>query len=344
MRICQYDEHVHGDTNHSPSRHFSFKKRSEFKENCLHKSPQDAYFTLVNKGVGNLLNTWDASEVKSLPIIQKMKSEKKAEARLDPNIIKDIILRINIAKEEDITSSKCKGIIPFFCVEPMVMGIFTEEMLLATPCNGIFQFDATGGVVQKITPDRPEIFYYSLVMPNPKKGQSIINLGDWLSESKSEETIQMFLGNYKSNYSKCRKMELQPLRVSVDYSWAMLYATIHTFNPDSRTLQLYLERCYRIVTKQERNADYNRFCQVYMCYAHISKNICNKLTKLATPKVKQFYKQAFHLLHNATNLQSFSKIFENLCYVALSKTKNSKVDAAVAFLSSDNNYSEEYFF
>lgn len=124
----------------------------------------------------------------------------------------------------------------------------------------------------------------------------------------------------RSEYERCFNKKLTYRTITSDYSWAKIHAIIEGLN--CQTVDDYINRIYYMLTL---GADFHTTERTWYisCAAHTMNRFSTKIKKMVkNEKVRQFINFSFSLMLNALTLDQISNVFENLCVVLLSKTKN----------------------
>ena len=67
-------------------------------------------------------------------------------------------------------------------------------------------------------------------------------------------------------------------KVTVDFSWAFLHASVEAFNKTD--LKTYLQRSFEVATKSKLMSDFSFFTVVHICAAHLIKSVSKNLGKI----------------------------------------------------------------
>ena len=280
--------------------------------------------------------TYDLTHHPDLSILHKIRHEMRRDKLFHANYKVDLERRMQYYKEEYRKENPPKHIQGAIqnIEYPLRVQIFSENMLSALPKNKdvVLYFDSTGGCTSVFYDQSQGVYLYAIVMANPKGGVPI-PLAYMVSELHGTVKIKPFLENFRDGCSKVLNKKFRPLRIVIDYSWALMYSTIEAFN--YLDFPMYMEKCRKIIDKKAGPYDLESFTHIYFCNAHIMKALCNHLKKYK-PAVKNFAKSAMQNMIEESDFQRLNLIFYNFCVICLSPYRNSHVDKAVGYFEKIN--------
>ena len=329
--------HDHSKQTYAPSRHLAGKTREEAGEEMLKFPTCGAYAEhLADKYFLFKEHTGNATFCKNRQIFKKISMEQRKLEKYDSDPVHGV-LKLQAEEESlDKFSSVLKGWVRQFKSLPHILvGIYSELQLRSIPQNPIFQLDCTGGVCTKIAGHDKEPFYYAVTGSPSTKNDPIPVYGNFISTANDAKAICGFLKDWMGDFAVVTGQNLWPSCATCDYSWAFIHGIINAFN--DMKLGEYLGFCYdlaigspSVLVPQLQEFLKKRFCNVHLCYSHIKKSVSDKIASYGLIKpASLFYKSAFYLMQNSTDIKDFDNIFTKMVYIALSKKFTEKVKIEV---------------
>lgn len=200
-------------------------------------------------------------------------------------------------------------------------------------------FDATGSVMTSV-PNQKNSLFYSMVCHDKTK-KVISPIFSFVTTSHTQPSISSYLFLAESillNHITIKsKMVIAPIIV-VDFSWALINSVLKVFN--GLRVSEYLEVCYNIIFCQENENDklYEKSLRtrVYLCAAHMIKNIVKKTKTLTNNKeVRRAFTYSFSLLQNSQTINEFLHYYEKINFMFRLKYESDKFNIAVEYLRNE---------
>ena len=183
------------------------------------------------------------NDVKSVPVLQKISSEKNLDNRLDSDAFMECF-KIQQKQDVDKPSSQLKhSVIQYVAMSPFVVHSYSESQLhilheQQRKNDCLLYMDATGSVVAKPHPCSKSVLYYALCTPCQSSTHTVVPVVEMLTSDQTTATILHWWTCLRRDYYKLFLKDLRPQKVETDFSWAMIHAVVQAFNNVS--IQQYL--------------------------------------------------------------------------------------------------------
>ncbi len=228
--------------------------------------------------------------------------------------------------------------------------------------NLIWNFDATGSVINDIKGQKIPLFYSIVVHDNILK--NIIPIGSFLTTEHSTDSICLNLTIIKNILIEnigIKEYQISPIIV-VDHSWALISGVLKSFNHIS-TLQ-YLNWFFDLIVKKDKEKKFALITTVYICCTHMMKIIIQdtkKIEKKNPTKIKETLEMGkisernrnaliycFTLLQNSSSIEEFDMILENVYNIFNRKIKSSLVKQSIEIIKNmlilrTDNFKFDYY-
>ena len=156
----------------------------------------------------------------------------------------------------------------------------------------ILYFDATGSLTLPVKGFK-RILLYSFCIRHPYGLTPALPVAQYLTRSHNVTSIRQFIIPVQKKDKECfNGIAENPRLVMMDYSFALILATIREFYHESLTQ--YLNRTYEIVSGKASFEDSKRKL-IHICFSDIMKRNKTVLSRLEIEKssIKEFYMQWF---------------------------------------------------
>ena len=206
--------------------------------------------------------------------------------------------------------------------------------------NPVWNFDATGTVIQNIKKQKKPLLYSLVVHDNLQK--QIIPVAEFITTSHSINSIVSYLIMIKNileqNISLKTSYVVAPIIV-VDHSWALIGAVLRAFNNTSVLMYLFI--VFDIIVKKENKEVGMVLTKIYICSTHMLKIIITKTKNVSgSKKAKNALIFSFTLLQNSTTLESFDLILENIYNIFNRKFISSITIESIKFIKNEMSQRE----
>lgn len=308
------------------------KRRRKMKKSVVKDGVSNTYYrNVANLSKGEVL-AGNFSNAPSMDVLRQLKYQRTQNVT-DNYPISDILNTANIIKDLDTTSKKIKGYVQHISVQPFSAVLFTEKsiQLFRKAClqRLPLYFDATGSLVRKIPDQDKAIYYYTLLLKDSDNESPLTPVAELLTNSNTTVTISHFLGKVKEACMKLTNKFVRPIRIEVDFSWAIINSVLLVFNQEN--ISRYLVKCWNHMDKHTVTGA--KFTVIHLCAFHVVGILRQKMRNVnADSKLKEFCKFCFALLQNSSTLEQAGRLYAAICRVLLSKRKSSSVTAAIKFL------------
>ena len=205
-----------------------------------------------------------------------------------------------------------------------------KQISLIPTKNPIFHIDLTGQLCSNICGKKILLTTVLVVLEvkgnGPKTLMPVIQR--FSSENKAYDLVKLIILLNEFFKKLHPTINLNPIIINIDAAWELIFGLVRVYGPGpmvndkSGNLPEYLDLSYRIVNGQATEDEIKKFINIHICYAHHMKNICDRLSKELRSvkygekkKVKNFIKDAYYKIPNATVYDDLKEIFENLCIV-----------------------------
>lgn len=262
--------------------------------------------------------------------LSKISSEMTQTTLLSKDPLTEMNMIKEILRENDTQNKKILGYIHFFSVDPFTVIMFTEDTirLYREACNSNIplHLDATGSIVNKIPNQTKRVFYYALVLR--KDGCPTIPVAEMITNSNTTVTITLFLGKIKEAATTLFNRAILPVRVEVDFSWAIINSILLIFNAES--IIKYLHKCWEACTQKEERPS---FSVVHFCAFHMLGIMKYKFRDLKIhKKLKEFGKFSFALMMMSKTLEEGSHTYTHICRALGNEKRNRECNESIDYL------------
>ena len=323
----------HGRVKHA--RKISGEERTTLAQEMSTKGISNVYYEKYGNISESALNAGCMDGIGNKARLHKISSEANLSNRLHQNVIVECSILKDVYSEQDKTSKIIKGFVQNISFRPFIIHMYCEEqlrILIRSIKTGscTLHIDATGKIVENIPDQQKRVYYYTIVLPNPKVGKPPIPVAEMISNSHDTPDLTHFFARVVHSMKQLRSNINMPYQIVIDYSWALLHACLLGFNGE--TIHTYLTRSWSRVTSSDYQSTQSK-TTIHMCSSHLLHSIARKMSELTKDKgLKQFILFCVAGMQRCTQLKSLERIFSNLCIVLLSKTQNGQFRDARNFL------------
>jgi len=210
------------------------------------------------------------------------------------------------------------GVYPFYAI------MYTEHQVKAYVdiCrhnrNSVIHFDSTGSVISDVKGQKKPYYYCMYNAESKVPAFEFITTkhnATWISSM-----IEMFSDDAKLLNGR---RPIRPKFVVTDFSYALIYATLHAFN--RMTLVEYLKFAYDVMTRHNNTSSIQRRTFINLCTAHFSKTLSKRICRIEPRRrIRRAAMVMFTLLMRTTTLHSASAVYKKI-YVLLCTQHDSKL-------------------
>lgn len=214
---------------------------------------------------GNYDNTLSRAEM------QKVSSEQNLAGDKDPDVWIDLILR-----KKDLETEFKSKIFRELCQYPFKVIWMSDDQIktyLKLPRPRMVHIDATGSEIAKIPWAESDVHHYASVVKG-EKNKAPVCLTEFLTEVKNTTKISSWLKTWQDDTSPLNNGKFpNPEVVVIDYSWALIHATLNAFH--GAGIIQYLK------TVQECKEVDNKISHIVLllCVAHIIHAVARHLSE-----------------------------------------------------------------
>jgi hypothetical protein len=137
-------------------------------------------------------------------------------------------------------------------------------------------------------------------------------LCDFLSSWHRAFAIQNLLDIFNEHVklvSRCKSVK--PRYIATDFSYALIYACVKSFN--GMNLQLYLTQCYEIVSRRCSISQIRHLAFIVRSRAHVSKSVYDPLRRTRANKQQRIaIMYWFVVLQRCADLHSATETYKSL--------------------------------
>lgn len=201
----------------------------------------------------------------------------------------------------------------------------------------MFYFDATGQVVKKLHEKR--VLYYSMVVK--ETSLPVVPVLEFITDQHATHYIVRPLLLFKAAIGPRYK----PIRVEVDFSWAIIHSTLMAFN--NMNIHDYLVECHEICMEKKEC----HFTVLHVCCVHILRAVrVTAKEKVKDAGLRQVILRMMALLLNTTSMKETLSVWKVFCIALNNKKKTEAVrqaiskmnqmlkDASTKFLEDEEDY------
>ena len=269
------------------------------------------------------------SHCKNPGTLKKASYDNKKNQRLHEDVIAELIVLKRHICMEDNEYTVLSGYIQLISCVPFSVHLYSEGQFKCCDSNANLYLDATGTVCQQIPDQAKQVYYYAIVSKG-EANEPAIPVAEMLTNDHTTINIGYFLQRMSSDYCKVIGKELQPQKVEVDFSWAMIHAAILAFNKTE--VVTYLQESWKL-TSGASEEHFKFKTVVHLCSAHIMHMIMRKVASAFKNKqTSHFLGNCVGLLVNATSLEDADDIFKSLCVLFANETSKVVVADAMTHL------------
>ena len=228
-------------------------------------------------------------------------------------------------KTADLQSLHIFGYIQDISILPFRTIMYTESQLnvLVTYCKKNkfpkIYIDATGSLVTPKKLSEKRIYYYAIIIYHEVHGP--IPVCEMLTSDQTTPNLTYFFQKWLRNLHdisiKCAK---KIKHVEIDQSWALLHSTCQAFNKTD--VVEYLELSWKALNSKEA---FLLTTIIHFCSAHVIHRFSGNLREISfsSKQVFQFAISCFATLQNCTSLNQGIEIFQLICIIFTTPTKDS---------------------
>ena len=298
------------------------RRRRQMQEKLEREKASKLFYELLGQMELDQYRSGNDTECASKEVLKKAKSEWGLHDVLHQDPFTELCIVESILEDLDESSKHVSGYVQLICYKPFTTVLYTESSLEAAKEHirvggGVFNIDATGSVAYKVGQNKRRLLYYALVVNASAKfkDQVAVPVLEFFLEYQTTHNIANPLLMF---FSALRKLTVfsQPVRIEVDFAWAIIHALLLSINLTS--IIQYLSYCFRIVSGQ---------CQpmsvtvIHICAAHMLKAFRDHIRdKVVDKGMRKFDIRVFALLQNITLLNESKQLWGLICTVLGSRT------------------------
>jgi len=242
------------------------------------EEPMSSFYAALGEMNENELRAGNITACQSPQVLQQAKYEYGLGQRLAEDMLQELRIQYK-AWEAAFPDNEVQGYIQCFGEKPFFATFYLRDQVEMYIRNAsskdipmIVHYDATGSVMRKVE-NQKQPYYYALIEEN-----SDIPFLEFLSTSHTSRWLAGLLSTFLKDVKTCApNKQLRPRVVVTDFSYAMIYSAILSFN-DS-TILPYLMDTYSVLCDRERKISGNSFTAVVICEAHMMKTISMRLNR-----------------------------------------------------------------
>jgi len=267
------------------------------------QEPTSSFYETVGEMTDIELQAGNITACQSPQVLRQAKYQYRLNQRLAEDVSEELRIQ-DKAWEAAFPDKLVKGYIQCMGEKPFFVTFYLHnqvEMYINNASSKdipmIVHFDATGSVMRKIQ-NQKQPYYYVLIPDN-----SDIPFMEFLSTSHTSRWLSGLLSTFLKDVKICApNKQLRPRVVVTDFSYAMIYSAILSFN-DS-TILPYLMDTYSVLCDSERKVCCKSFTAVVICEAHMMKTVSMRLNRCErNPKKRKATLVIFARLQRCTTLQ-----------------------------------------
>ena len=301
---------VTGEENHTSAQsRFRRTTASEFldiSEKLTHKDPEEVYEDLISEADPVKLLHGNFNVPKSPAVIRRIRSVINQQERLHRDVSVELQLMQRLYAECDTESKQIKGYVQHTGANPFFVILYSEEQLRLI-CNDpvIVHFDATGSIFRTIQGVRTRMLLYSLILPNPVRGEPPVSIAEMVASRHNTEIVSHMLLCMRLDINRlCRRQATSGFSdclVVTDFSWVLIHSVLHELN-DALDINSYLTRTYLSLVK---GTEWKPCTGVFLCVNHMVHIVARKTTKLVhgDKKIRDAFMHCFVLLQYSGNFK-----------------------------------------
>ena len=164
-------------------------------------------------------------------------------------------------------------------------------------------------------------------MSKGEPNEPALPLAEMLTNDHTAINIGYFLQKMSHDYCKVIGKDLQPDKIEIDFSWAMIHASMLSFNKTE--VLSYLQESWKVTTGER----FKFKTIIHLCSAHIMHMIMRKVnSSFKNKQTSYFVGKCVGLLVNADSLAEADAIFNSLCVLFCNETSKLVVADAMCQL------------
>ncbi|KAL0993878.1 hypothetical protein UPYG_G00115090, partial [Umbra pygmaea] len=309
---------VSGRENHktamSHRRHTRKTERERIRKELGEFTPTHIHTKKMASANKEKLLSGNLDQVPSIPVLQKISSEKNLQDRYNQNPFLDISLVQQAQDSRSEGTALRHHYVQFIGMSPLTVHMYSMPQLQAMKKKIdnrqlCLYLDATGTVVAK-PPNAKNVLYYALCMPLEFPKPTVVPLAEMITSDQTSVNIQNWLNCLSRDYTSIYKKEFTPTKVETDFSWAIIHATLASLS--KCTIHQYLQRCMEVCQETEPCT----FTIVHICAAHMIKIVADKASKVKCSKsTRTLFLHAFAMVQNAINLKEIQMLLHMILNV-----------------------------
>ena len=244
-----------GEINHNQTqcekRPMKGENRKEAAKDLQDSGVNNWYYQKVTGMKTEELDAGNLTACSTREALRKILSEDRGLSNLHDCVLQEIRIMQELYKDIHPSAMYTDGgFIQYFAVKPFKIHLFTDEQvqlyLDAFKTGPVTLYlDATGSLINKVPGQPKHIFYYVLLLANPREGTSGIPVAEMLSNDQHSCEVWHMLARFLNAASRHRhKLSVIPQTIITDFSWAMVQAVLTAFN--SEDVKMYLEEHGRL--------------------------------------------------------------------------------------------------
>ena len=191
-------------------------------------------------------------------------------------------------------------------------------------------------------PKQKQILLFTLLARGPldkqTRNREKIPVADFLTTSDDSLSIEIYLKKIIDNFKGYCYFKL-PKIIVTDFSWANINALLKAFN-NCKPIH-YLNWSFKLIVQNNETLRNIIPVKVYLCSAHLLKNVSDDFNKMVKNSEKVGLKRdfifGFSFLQNSISLDEFNQVLIALFNIYNRKFKNENLDDFLAFLKMKKN-------
>ena len=267
------------------------------------------------------IQSGNATECQTPDILRKAKSEMSLNRIISNNLVHElqVIKKTLIAAQP---SSKVPGFIHEIGASPFHVTFYTEDQvrLFVDSCKcdelSILHLDSTGSVIKSINGEK-EPFYYCLLLQT-----SNLPVFECLTTRHTATQIQYLLSQFvTAAYEVNNGRPVHPNLIVTDFSYALIYAVLWSFNKLSLTA--YLHFTYQVLNGSATREEIKSVTYVGICCAHMIHALARQLVRCEkNSRIRKATLVMFALMQRTTHLTEASTLYSSVCCIL-----NTRIDS-----------------
>jgi len=257
--IRHYEGHVH-------RRCVRYRKRAAFADDLEKHLPLYVKYKCLNKACIESLEAGNCTEVPSLSVLQKIRSENVTKDDLSKDF--DTFIKKLIEKYDKEWPGKIfNGYINWYSVKPFYITLIAEEVLRYVislkPGLVMAHLDTTGSLIDPPPWTSAQILSYALILPGSKE-YGPMPFAEFISSIHGILDIRQFLDIIYDYLTKMTSYSPVIDKIETDFSLALLHSVSRSFNDVS--LFEYIRAIYEDTEKGIPAP--SRWTVIHICSSH----------------------------------------------------------------------------